>query len=175
VIDGVPHLGALLTSFYEGRYADFMQALVDIYPAIAKDAFLHTHVAYYVREMRVAAYVQFLESYKRSAALAQFFRVTRACLKSVSATLLPRCFSSLLPRSVTMDGMARAFGVTLPFLDRELSRFISSGRLNARIDAVAGVVETRRPDSKNAQYLSLLKTGDALLNRIQKLSRVVSL
>ena len=86
VIDTVPYLGALLNSFYEGRYADFLhvrvgaagpvgalpptlplllQALVDIYPSIAKDAFLHAHVAYYVREMRLAAYTQFLESYKR--------------------------------------------------------------------------------------------------------------
>ncbi len=74
-----------------------------------------------------------------------------------------------------MEGMARSFGVSQLFLDRELSRFISSGRLNARIDAVAGVVETTRPDSKNAQYIAVIKMGDALLNRVQKLSRVVSL
>ena len=74
-----------------------------------------------------------------------------------------------------MEGMARTFGVSVPFLDRELSSFISSGRLNARIDAVSGVIETTRPDSKNAQYYALLKKGDALLTRIQKLSRVVAL
>lgn len=74
-----------------------------------------------------------------------------------------------------MEGMARTFGVTRGFLDRELSRFIASGRLNARIDAVAGVIETTRPDSKIAQYYALLKKGDALLTRIQKLSRVVAM
>lgn len=74
-----------------------------------------------------------------------------------------------------MEGMARTFGVTRVFLDRELSRFIASGRLNARIDAVAGVIETTRPDSKIAQYYALLKKGDALLTRIQKLSRVVAM
>ena len=35
---------------------------------------------------------------------------------------------------------------------RELSRFIASGRLSAKIDKVGGVVETSRPDTKNAQY-----------------------
>ena len=38
----------------------------------------------------------------------------------------------------------------------------------------AGVIETTRPDSKNAQYHSVLKQGDALLNRIQRLSRVAA-
>lgn len=41
---------------------------MDIYPSIARDPFLHTHVAYYVRELRIAAYAQFLESYKRCVA-----------------------------------------------------------------------------------------------------------
>eukprot|EP00958_Prasinococcus_capsulatus_P020230 scaffold2591_cov417-Prasinococcus_capsulatus_cf.AAC.4 len=35
---------------------------------------------------------------------------------------------------------------------RELSRFIAVGRLNCKIDKVAGVVETNRPDAKNALY-----------------------
>ena len=37
-------------------------------------------------------------------------------------------------------------------LCRELSRFIAVGRLNCKIDKVAGVVETNRPDAKNALY-----------------------
>ncbi|CAI5502446.1 unnamed protein product, partial [Closterium sp. Naga37s-1] len=55
----------------------------------------------------------------------------------------------------------------------ELSLFIASGRLNCKIDKVAGVLETNRPDARNAQYQSVLKQGDLLLNRIQKLSRVI--
>jgi 26S proteasome regulatory subunit N7 len=70
--------------------------------------------------------------------------------------------------------MARTFGVSAGFLDAELSRFIASGRIPAKIDAVSGIVETSRPDSKNAQYLQVLKQGDALLNKVQKLSRVVA-
>ncbi|CAI7866116.1 unnamed protein product [Closterium sp. NIES-54] len=61
----------------------------------------------------------------------------------------------------------------LPLLYSELSLFIASGRLNCKIDKVAGVLETNRPDARNAQYQSVLKQGDLLLNRIQKLSRVI--
>ena len=77
-------------------------------------------------------------------------------------------------RSVTIESMAMAFGVSNSFLDRELSRFISSGRINAKIDKVGGVVETNRPDAKNKLYQDAIKQGDALLNRIQKLSRVIN-
>jgi 26S proteasome regulatory subunit N7 len=31
----------------------------------------------------------------------------------------------------------------------------------------------RRPDAKNAMYLDTIKRGDLLLNRVQKLSRVI--
>ena len=105
VINAVPHLETLLKAFYEGRYGEFMGALAGISPALSRDRFLSTHASYYVREMRVAAYAQFLESYK----------------------------------SVTVAGMARSFSVSPAFLDAELARFISAGRLNAKIDAVKGV------------------------------------
>eukprot|EP01126_Amoeba_proteus_P051351 TRINITY_DN6127_c0_g1_i4.p1 TRINITY_DN6127_c0_g1~~TRINITY_DN6127_c0_g1_i4.p1 ORF type:complete len:226 (+),score=41.84 TRINITY_DN6127_c0_g1_i4:192-869(+) len=78
-------------------------------------------------------------------------------------------------RSVQLKSMANAFGVTEEYIDGELSRFISLERLNCRIDAVGGVIETIRPDTKNAQYHNTIKQGDLLLNRIQKLSRVIHL
>lgn len=43
------------------------------------------------------------------------------------------------------------------------------------IDKVKGIVETNRPDAKNAQYQASIKQGDILLTRIQKLSRVISM
>ncbi len=79
-------------------------------------------------------------------------------------------------------------------MDRELSRFIADGRLHCRIDKVGpyfpclcdnfkegyilqvrGIVITNRPDSKNAQYQATIKQGDILLNRVQKLSRVINI
>ncbi|XP_075491343.1 26S proteasome non-ATPase regulatory subunit 6 homolog isoform X1 [Primulina tabacum] len=78
-------------------------------------------------------------------------------------------------KSVTIEAMAKAFGVTVDFIDLELSRFIAAGKLHCKIDKVAGVLETNRPDSKNALYQATIKQGDFLLNRIQKLSRVIDL
>ncbi|XP_062522588.1 26S proteasome non-ATPase regulatory subunit 6-like [Corticium candelabrum] len=77
-------------------------------------------------------------------------------------------------RSLTLQYMADAFEVSIDFIDRELSRFIASGRLNCKIDKVGGFVETNRPDHKNWQYQAAIKQGDMLLNRLQKLSRVIN-
>ncbi|KAI4303044.1 hypothetical protein MLD38_038723 [Melastoma candidum] len=78
-------------------------------------------------------------------------------------------------KSVTIEAMAKAFGVTVEFIDVELSRYIAAGKLHCKIDKVAGVLETNRPDAKNALYQATIKQGDFLLNRIQKLSRVIDL
>lgn len=108
---------------------------------VQSDMFLYPHFRNYLREVRVVAYSQFLESYK----------------------------------SVTMKSMASAFNVTVEFLDKEISEFIVAGRLHAKIDKVAGVIETNRPDARNALYQQTIKQGDLLLNRIQKLSKVIDL
>jgi 26S proteasome regulatory subunit N7 len=75
-------------------------------------------------------------------------------------------------QSVTLASMANAFGLSVEFLDREVSRFIAAGRLNCKIDKVGGFIETVRPDAKNAQYLAMIKSGDALLSKVQKLNKV---
>lgn len=141
VINDIPYLYDLLHSFYDCHYADYFRALTLIYPSICRNRFLATHASYYLREMRIAGYNQFLESYK----------------------------------SINLLSMAKSFGVSTTFLDNELARFIAVGRLNAKIDAVSGIVETTRPDTKNAQYHAIIKQGDVLLNKVQKLSRVISI
>ena len=104
------------------------------------DRYWSSHYNYYVREMRILAYNQLLESYQ----------------------------------SLTLEYMAQAFGVTPPFIDQELSRFIAAGRLHCKIDKVNGIVETTRPDNKNRQYQLFVKQGDHVLNKIQRLSRVIN-
>jgi 26S proteasome regulatory subunit N7 len=51
-------------------------------------------------------------------------------------------------KSVTIDNMARAFGVSNEFLDKELSNFIYSGKLSCKIDKVSGIIESNRPNKK---------------------------
>ncbi|TKR61871.1 hypothetical protein L596_028924 [Steinernema carpocapsae] len=77
-------------------------------------------------------------------------------------------------KTVRLDMMAKDFGVTKEFIDRELHGLIAAGSLHCRIDAVHGVIEMNHPDSKNHLYKTVIKDGDILLNRIQKLARVIN-
>lgn len=58
-------------------------------------------------------------------------------------------------------------------MDAELARFIASRRLNAKINKVSGVVESTRPNTKNAMYEDVLRRGDALMSRVQRLARAL--
>lgn len=78
-------------------------------------------------------------------------------------------------RSVSLSSMADSFGVSSDFLDKELAGLIAADRLCCKIDKVNGVVSSTRPDTKNAQYQATIKQGDLLLNRLQKLSRVINI
>jgi len=141
ILHGEPDVREFVFSLYECRYADFFKALAAVEQVLKQDRYFAPHVFYYVREMRIMAYSQLLESYN----------------------------------SLTLQYMANAFGVSVEFIDKELARFINLGRLHAKVDKVGGVVETNRPDSKNYQYQNTIKQGDILLNRIQKLSRVINI
>lgn len=77
-------------------------------------------------------------------------------------------------KSVTIAMMAQAFGVTEEFIETELSAFISAGKLHCKIDRINRFVESNKlEDPRNALYGRIIKQGDLLLNRIQKLSRVI--
>lgn len=76
-------------------------------------------------------------------------------------------------KSVTLECMSEEFGVSQTFLDKELSEFISSKRLNCKIDKVTGLIVSKRIDERNALYQNALRKGENILNRIQKLSRMV--
>lgn len=78
-------------------------------------------------------------------------------------------------KTLSLKSMADAFGVSVAFLDADLSKFVPTKRLNCVIDRVNGIVVTNRPDSKNAQYQQLIKQGDALLTKLQKYGAAVKL
>ncbi len=75
-------------------------------------------------------------------------RVTcRACTTANSvAAIFVQFLESY--KSVTLQSMADSFGVSIDFMDKELSDFIVAGRLPAKIDKVAGIIETTRCDSR---------------------------
>ncbi|CAD7953508.1 unnamed protein product [Amoebophrya sp. A120] len=79
-------------------------------------------------------------------------------------------------KSVTMKLMADTFGVSEQFIDKEIYTFISQGRLkNCKIDKIANVIETidNVKDEKTLLYKDILKDGDELLNKMQKLAAAI--
>lgn len=77
--------------------------------------------------------------------------------------------------SLNLRSMASTFGVSIEYLESDLSRLIPQKKLNCVVDKVSGVVVTNRPDTKNAQYRDFIKEGDALLTKLQKYSAAVRL
>ncbi|EGR30955.1 proteasome regulatory subunit, putative [Ichthyophthirius multifiliis] len=78
-------------------------------------------------------------------------------------------------KTVTLQSMASSFGVSVDFIDKELSDLISGRRLTCKIDKVQGIIESERVDQRNTLYQQALKQGDNLLNQVQKLSRVIDI
>ncbi|EFA83237.1 26S proteasome non-ATPase regulatory subunit 6 [Heterostelium album PN500] len=97
----------------------------------------------------------FSESTKNDRYLAAHSRFLTRELRILSYNQYLESYSS-----VRLESMSNQFGVSFDFIDRELSRFISAGRISCKIDRVSGVVETTRSDSKNSI--------------VQKLSRVIN-
>jgi len=140
VLPDIPVLGDLVKNLYDCHYSKFFVALATLEQNyLIPSRILSSHARFYVREMRILAYSQLLESY----------------------------------RSLTLESLSGAFGVSVEFVDSELSRFIANGRLHCSIDKVHGIVETTRPSLKNAQYETIVKQGDILLNEVQRLSKVL--
>lgn len=77
--------------------------------------------------------------------------------------------------SVTLNSMSRAFGIPMGVLDQMLGTLISNERIACKMDRVSDSVKTYRGDTTNFDYHRIVKNGDLLLNRIQKLSRLVDM
>lgn len=108
----MPTLRQLLSSFDECRYRDFFLALLDLEPILKQDPYLLPSVSLIIGELRLKAYQQFLDSFK--------WYDSRGGVSD----------------SCTLQSMADSFGVSTPFINSELARFISEGRIQAKIDRV---------------------------------------
>lgn len=88
-----------------------------------------------------------------------------------------RAYNQLLESysSLSIKSMANLFKVSVEFLDNDLCKFIPNKKLNCIIDKVDGIIQTNKFDNKNIQYQELIKSGDALLTKLQKYGAAVRL
>merc|ERR1740121_290380 len=78
-------------------------------------------------------------------------------------------------RSVTLSAMAAEFGVSVNFIDAELASFISSKKMACKIDKVGEIIESNEADQRSQVYVEIIKQGDMVLNRMQKLSGAIDM
>ena len=135
-------LASMISSLYSGTYSSFFTSLAAVETNfLSQDRYLFEHKSWFVREMRLRAYSQLLQSYK----------------------------------VVSLESMARSFGVSVDWLDKDIAPFIAGQRLPCVIDRVRGVIETQRSDDKNKQYHDVVRVGDQLITKLQKYGQVVRL
>jgi len=77
-------------------------------------------------------------------------------------------------KTSTLAQLAEVFGVSLEFVDRDIADFIYNGKLQGKINKVEGVVVSERGDPVNDEYHKIIKLGDSLLNKISRLSHLIS-
>ena len=64
VLHQCPKVKQYLNSFYNCQYAEFFACLAEVEQTAKKDRYLNPHYAFYVREMKIKAFGQLLESYR---------------------------------------------------------------------------------------------------------------
>lgn len=77
-IKATPFLEDFITSLYNCRYREFFIALAGLEPLLRTDWLLAPHATFIIKEMRIRAYAQLLESYSSLAlsTMAQCFGVS---------------------------------------------------------------------------------------------------
>lgn len=78
-------------------------------------------------------------------------------------------------KTVSFDYLANTLGVTPEYIEEDFSRYIKLGRLPYKVDKIHGIVEQNSTEKRNATLSSIMKEGDLLLNRIQKLVSSISI
>lgn len=72
-------------------------------------------------------------------------------------------------RTVRLEKMARDFGLSPAFLDRELAGLIAARKLHCRIDLLAGTVESSPANQRMTLTAELLAKADGVAERLSQL------
>ncbi|XBW34551.1 hypothetical protein QEN19_000113 [Hanseniaspora menglaensis] len=133
---------SLAISLYSSDYSSFFSFLLQTREKVfLPSKFLSPHTDFFLRQMRIKAYSQLLQSYK----------------------------------TLSLKSMADLFGVSVEFLDSDLCKFIPTKQLKCVIDSVNGIIETNRPDNKDAQFNNLIKQSDTLISKLERYAASVKI
>jgi len=122
-------------------------------------------------------YATFMKEFVHVIDIMRADRYTSASLIKLTRQIRLNVYTQFITsyKSVTLASMAQTFGVSPAFIDREIYGFISSGKLLCKIDKVNGVIETQfeTTQTKSKAYKDIIKEGDNLLNKMQKLASAI--
>lgn len=77
--------------------------------------------------------------------------------------------------SVKISYMADQFGVSTDYIENEVSKLVADKKLNYKIDKINNTIINTMKKDKGEPFQAVIRHGDLLLNRIQKLSRVINI
>lgn len=77
--------------------------------------------------------------------------------------------------SVNVSYMADQFGVSEDYIENEVSKLIAAKKLNYKIDKMNNTIINVMQKEKSEPFRDVIRHGDLLLTRIQKLSRVINI
>lgn len=167
-IDFTP-LARLVRSLYIGNYSDFFLALAAVEESfLSQDRYLYEHRGWFVREMRLRAYQQLLQSY-RVVGLSNM-----AASFGISIDFLDK-YALSQPPPFSLCHLCAVYANMNNHIKSDLSKFIAADRIPCTIDRVNNIIETNRPDDKNKQYTDVVKQGDGLITKLQKYGQAVRL
>ena len=191
VMPEIPHVNRFVRSLYDCKYDQFFESLREVCEEMLQHVYTSQHVNYFYREMRLIAFKQFLQSYRSVTLQSMADAFAIVCIATTTLTPSHLTLATNPPYPVVNHTHTHTHTHTQPteLLDHQLSIFISSGRLSAKVDKASGSVVTAQTDSRSYQYQQVclfsvrahthtsppaqfLKEGDILLNRVQKLARV---
>lgn len=116
----------------------------------SQDLFFSDHVVYLTDELRITAYKQLLCSFK-----------------SLKIDFLAVAIGQ------SVDDVDKLFIIFFILYFRELSKFISNGKLACKIDKVNGLVYNSIVQKKDIQFQELIQESDVLLSKISYLIKHV--
>eukprot|EP00461_Guttulinopsis_vulgaris_P001191 UN01191 len=72
---------------------------------------------------------------------------------------------------VKIEAFAQKFGVSVEFIEDDVSYLIANGKLNCKINAIDNIIEVVQINDKMKQFNALVDTADKIVSRVNRLTQ----